>query len=499
MDKKIKRMEDPKNKNIFPEGMFPKRTHPQMSDPKNSNTNKSTQKKEGLDASPFPFLHIPYKVEACRLSRKVHLTEEAYDTLHITEQPKKPKSSSVQTIKATPEEKRQIPSALIPSYPVSPQKKRKGKSESMQIVPITVVKKRQKSDSSGRISIAPKEKNYESSPLRAIPIPHKTKQKEKRKVHITKQASSKNTTLSVELKKTSQEQVHAIISESRQKLLQLAKTLIQAEKGIANPIEKKQKTKPSFFRFGSQKKKAKKYAPKQKKSPGMLGEVVRFGATTAAIFMVSFAVMNASALSELFSAKLNPVAAVEKQIALEKAVGNKYVPILPTAGMKHENHKSFPQLDIKVGPLENRIIIPKIGKNVPVVDVPTDALQKGDWERLENDIQTALKDGVVHYPSTAHPGQIGNVFITGHSSYYLWDPGKYKDVFVRLHDMDVGDEFTIFWNQDVYHYRIRERKVVAPEETSVLKQPNHERIATLMTCTPIGTAKNRLVLVAEQI
>jgi sortase A len=106
---------------------------------------------------------------------------------------------------------------------------------------------------------------------------------------------------------------------------------------------------------------------------------------------------------------------------------------------------------------------------------------------------------VVHYPGTAQPGQIGNVFITGHSSYYLWDPGKYKDVFVRLHDMDVGDEFTVFWNQNTYHYRIRERKVVAPEETSVLSQPQHERIATLMTCTPIGTAKNRLVLVADQI
>ena len=100
---------------------------------------------------------------------------------------------------------------------------------------------------------------------------------------------------------------------------------------------------------------------------------------------------------------------------------------------------------------------------------------------------------------TAIPGQFGNVFITGHSSYYPWDSGKFKDVFALLHDLDVGDEFTVFWNQDAYHYRINERKVVTPQETEVLHQPTDKRIATLMTCTPVGTAKNRLVLVAEQI
>ncbi len=235
-----------------------------------------------------------------------------------------------------------------------------------------------------------------------------------------------------------------------------------------------------------------------------LGEVTKFAITSAAIFGISFSVMNAPALSQLMMARIDPVSTVEKQIALEKvsdtgAPEQEAMPILPTAGMKRETHKVFPTLAIRPAPLENRIVIPKIGKNIPLVDIAPDSLLKSDWAQLEKDIQGALKDGVVHYPGTAQPGQLGNVFITGHSSYYFWDPGKYKDVFARLHDLDVGDEFTIFWEQDVYKYRIRERKVVPPEDTEVLQQPRNEKIATLMTCTPVGTAKDRLILVAEQI
>ncbi len=253
-----------------------------------------------------------------------------------------------------------------------------------------------------------------------------------------------------------------------------------------------------------------RYLTKQKRTKrkaflkGAIGEVTKFAVTSAAIFGISFSVMNAPALSQLMMARIDPVASTEKQFALEKVAESsnmveKAMPILPTAGMKRETHKTFPALAIRPAPLENRIVIPKMGQNIPIVGISPQSLLKSDWDQLEKDIQTGLKDGVVHYPGTAEPGQLGNVFITGHSSYYFWDGGKYKDVFARLHDLEVGDEFTIFWEQDIYKYRIRERKVVPPEETSVLKQPTNEKIATLMTCTPIGTAKDRLILVAEQL
>ncbi|QQS59361.1 sortase [Candidatus Peregrinibacteria bacterium] len=245
----------------------------------------------------------------------------------------------------------------------------------------------------------------------------------------------------------------------------------------------------------------KKKKSRSTSSAGFLRELVRFSVTSAVIFLLSFGAMNYPALQQLISARLDPRSMVEKQIALQNVVQKNILPVptLPVAGFQRENRKSFPPLNIAVGPLENRIVIPKIGKNIPIVEVGPESLIDGDWKQLEKDIQEGLRDGVVHYPGTANPGQLGNVFITGHSSYYPWDSGKFKDVFALLHDLDAGDEFTIFWNQDVYHYRIYERKVVTPQETEVLHQPSDKRIATLMTCTPVGTAKNRLVLVAEEI
>jgi hypothetical protein len=33
-----------------------------------------------------------------------------------------------------------------------------------------------------------------------------------------------------------------------------------------------------------------------------------------------------------------------------------------------------------------------------------------NWDGLEQDIQDALRKGVVHYPGTAQAGEIGNMF-----------------------------------------------------------------------------------------
>jgi len=242
----------------------------------------------------------------------------------------------------------------------------------------------------------------------------------------------------------------------------------------------------------------KKSLKKTTRKPGFLGEVFRFAITTVSIFAIGQLVLNAPAYSEMLMARINPEKAQAEEDALRQVVKN-HAPILPTAGMKRENRRSIPPLHLSVAPLENRIVIPKIGKNIPLNNAGQASYENGDWDGLEQDIQTALQDGVVRYPGTAEPGDIGNVFVTGHSSYYLWDPGRYKDVFARLHDLEVGDEFTIYWNQEVHHYRIATRKVVTPEETSVLDQPHDKKVATLMTCTPVGTTKNRLIFVAEEI
>lgn len=157
--------------------------------------------------------------------------------------------------------------------------------------------------------------------------------------------------------------------------------------------------------------------------------------------------------------------------------------------------------NFELAPSDNRVVIGKIGKNVPVVTVPDTKLINGDYAGLEKDIQAALLKGIVHYPGTVNPGEIGNTFFTGHSSNYVWVKGDYNNVFALLNEMVVGDKVTTYWEGQKYIYQVYDIKTVAPTETWVLQQSGNEypSIMTLMTCTPVGTSLNRLIIRSKQI
>jgi len=130
------------------------------------------------------------------------------------------------------------------------------------------------------------------------------------------------------------------------------------------------------------------------------------------------------------------------------------------------------------------------------VKVSTENLIRRDWGALEADIQEALKGGVVHYPGTAQAGDSGNVVLTGHSSYFPWDPGRFKDVFALLHEIVIGDDIIVYHDQQKVKYTVYETKVVTPDQVQVLTQEGEERL-TLITCTPVGTNLKRLIVLAK--
>jgi len=152
-------------------------------------------------------------------------------------------------------------------------------------------------------------------------------------------------------------------------------------------------------------------------------------------------------------------------------------------------------LDVEVIPYENRIIIPKLGKNVPLVDVPD--YQGVSFDNLEDKFMKELEKGIIRYPGTAKPGEDGNSFIFGHSSNYPWMKGDYNDVFALLDKLVFGDEIIVYYNQQKYVYVIREKKVVKPGNVSVMKREDGKKELSLMTCWPVGTTLNRLLVFAE--
>ncbi len=244
--------------------------------------------------------------------------------------------------------------------------------------------------------------------------------------------------------------------------------------------------------------------PKKMHSPvrGKVMEYVQQAIVTVLIFAAFFVVMNWGAIMQNISWEIskftdqtdqsNPLYTLVEE---KKPVTQEPLPLVKTTV---QSNAQIPSLGMAVAPPDTRLIIPRINRNVPVMNVTTESLIKKDWEKLETEMQEALRFGVIHYPGTARPGQQGNVVITGHSSYFPWDPGRFKDVFAVLHDLQQGDKILLYYNQQQYMYEVTSIKKVWPSELEVLR-PSIENKLTLITCTPVGTNLKRLVVEAKLI
>ncbi|MEX1059261.1 MAG: sortase [Candidatus Saccharimonadales bacterium] len=143
-----------------------------------------------------------------------------------------------------------------------------------------------------------------------------------------------------------------------------------------------------------------------------------------------------------------------------------------------------------VGP-NPEVIIPKINVQIPVI--------YGVKSIEESVVQKTLEGGVLHYADTAQPGQNGNAVIVGHSSNNIFNKGKYKFAFVLLSRLEPGDTFYLQKDGQRYTYQVYQKKIVKPDDVSVLGPADRPATASLITCDPPGTSINRLVVTGEQI
>ncbi len=130
-------------------------------------------------------------------------------------------------------------------------------------------------------------------------------------------------------------------------------------------------------------------------------------------------------------------------------------------------------------PKGNRLVIPKIGVDVAIVE--------GKDER-------ALYRGIWHLPDTSTPDRGGNTVLTGHRFQYLSGP---KTLYL-LDRMQPGEIIIVYWQGKEYDYRVTKRKVVNPDAVEILDNTKAPQL-TIFTCTPIFSTKQRLVLFAEPL
>ena len=140
-----------------------------------------------------------------------------------------------------------------------------------------------------------------------------------------------------------------------------------------------------------------------------------------------------------------------------------------------------------------KLIIPKINVDVPVTyDIGTDNSSQ----------MAAMANGLAHFPiagASSHPGEVGNTVLAGHSSNDLFDTGDYKFIFAQLDKLNVGDSIYANYKGKRYTYVVTKVQVVAPTDVNALVYPTTKPVLTLITCTPLGTALNRLLVIAEQV
>ena len=101
--------------------------------------------------------------------------------------------------------------------------------------------------------------------------------------------------------------------------------------------------------------------------------------------------------------------------------------------------------------------------------------------------------------ANAKPGQMGNLVLSGHSSNDWLDKGEYKFIFAPLERMKKGDAIYVNYEGKRYTYTITRTQVVKPTDVHALQIGNDKPYITLITCTPLGTALNRLLVFGEQV
>ena len=136
----------------------------------------------------------------------------------------------------------------------------------------------------------------------------------------------------------------------------------------------------------------------------------------------------------------------------------------------------------------NTIIISKINVDAPLVMAQA---------TTQKELNQALDQGVIIYPGSALPGQDGEVFLSGHSSVYPWDKTRYGQIFTLLDKLETGDIVSLVYENHQFDYRITGKQILAPKETKLIL--TNKPTITLMTCWPIGTSFERLVVRGELI
>jgi len=139
--------------------------------------------------------------------------------------------------------------------------------------------------------------------------------------------------------------------------------------------------------------------------------------------------------------------------------------------------------------LPTEIYIERLDKTLDVLN-PT--------SRTIADLDSALLDGVVRHPDSAHLAQDGNVFILGHSSYLPNVFNENFQAFNGIQNLEWGDTIEVRSDGEVFVYRV-EKVFKARAQDVTVPIAGDDKLLTIATCNSFGSTDDRYIVEARQI
>jgi sortase A len=140
-------------------------------------------------------------------------------------------------------------------------------------------------------------------------------------------------------------------------------------------------------------------------------------------------------------------------------------------------------------------VIPRIELDVPVVSVGVKTVRVGGKSKL---VWADAPNAGAFHETSAYPGEPGNTVLNGHRDIL-------GSVFRHLDRLEIGDEIILYVDTVAYPYMVTETMVVPETFASAEQRAENQRLIgylpeerlTLVTCTPVGLATHRLLVIAK--
>jgi LPXTG-site transpeptidase (sortase) family protein len=148
------------------------------------------------------------------------------------------------------------------------------------------------------------------------------------------------------------------------------------------------------------------------------------------------------------------------------------------------------------------IYIPKIDLVNDVAMIPPKYWNNKDWQQLESIMQETMDVvGAVAYPHSVQPGNDGKIILTAHSSPpEIGEKQTEKNtLFEHLPELLPSDQIFLTVDGVMHEYQVVNSQIVSPNNAALLEQNYDSERLVLITCYPIGSTKDRLIVRAKKI